>query len=436
MNRVPVELLSNILYWATFGPIRDPHSAINPRPFESIPNTGVDSSSLQALAVKHTLALVCWRWNTLSTPFLYEELWVRHGAASLAEQLEESQRESAVSSIRSRGDYVTRIFLPVECNGRYEESLLGKQAQRIFRCCANIRILIRSREFVVRPDAIESNESSEVNVEKLEESGMTSLLRVDWGRRLECWEPDQLTLPPRFCFESSSLQVLSIGPSNGAWSSRFGKPDQCSPQVVLPNVHTLHLLSAWTSAEDLAFRAVDLPSLRRLITETPLFNFANLLTSNAHRIQSIEFGKSSDFLRTRCISRVFELCENIQELFIPAFFTNYMALQHAARFGRSLKRVGIHSAPNEAMNVIDCGRGRWDSNWIWWHLSRVFSVFLSPAQTSGLESIKLYGTEWRDNVNNPRFTKLLEQARDSNMCLEFEDLASEETVSLILASLP
>lgn len=434
MERIPVELLSNIFYWATLDPNRNTCSAVTPRPFESISIADADSSSLLILSIKRTLALVCWRWNALSLPFLYEEIWIRHGAAGLADVLEESHRKCATSSTRSLGYYVSRVFLPVECNGRFEESPIGKHAQRIFRCCPDILIIIRSREFIVRSDPNECDQGS-LSPTPDDDVEMKNLVRVDWGRRLECWEPGQLTLPPKFCFQSSSLQVLAIGPSNGAWSSLFGKPGGSSPSILLPNVHTLHLLSAWTSAEDLMFRAVELPSLRRLITETPLYNFDNLLALNAHRIQSMEFGKSSEFLRTRCIARVLELCENIEELFLSAFFTNYTALQYANRFNRCIRRVGIHSSPNEAMNVIDCGRGHWESNWIWWHLSRVFSVFLDSPVTSKLECIALYGTEWRDNVSNPRFVKLLGQIRDKKIRLDFEDSSVRDIISPLLSSL-
>lgn len=434
MERIPVELLTNIFSWATFGPIRNICSASIPRPFESISIADADVSSLLALSNKRTLALVCWRWNALSLPFLYEEIWIRHGAAGLADVLEESHRRCATSITRPLGCYVSRVFLPVECNGRFEESPIGKQAQRIFRCCPNILIIIRSREFIVRPDPMECDQGL-LSLGSEDEAEMSSLVRVDWGRRLECWEPGQLTVPPTFCFESSSLQVLAIGPSNGAWSSLFGKPGGTSPPILLPNVHTLHLLSAWSSAEDLAFRAVELPSLRRLITETPLYNFENLLALNAHRIQIMEFGKSSEFLRTRCIARILELCENIEELFLPAFFTNYTALQYGIRFDRCIRRVGIHSSPNEAMNVIDYGRGQWESNWIWWHLSRVFSVFLNSPTTSRPDCITLYGTEWRDNVNNPRFVKLLGQIRDRKIRLDFEDSSVSDSISLTLSNL-
>ena len=423
MDQLPVELLSNVFYWATYSPIRDSHSSTFPQHFESVTSANEDDSSLLALTVKRTLSLVCWRWNALSTPFLFEELWIRHGTVELANSLERSQSRSASAGVRPHGEYVVRIFLPVECIGRFEDTVLGKQAQRIFRCCPNIRVLIRSRNFVVRPETWDSAQISpgltrEASDEPLE---LSKLVRVDWGRRWECWEPDQLTIPPKYCFDSSSLQILSIGPSNGAWSSSYGKPGGNVPPIYLPNVHTLHLLSAWSSAEDLAFRAVELPSLRRLITETPFYNYENLLALNAQRIRSVEFGKASEFLRTRCVSRVLELCDNLEELYFPLFYTNYTVLHSTASLGRCLKRVGIHSAPNEAMNVIDCGRGRWDSNYIWWHLDRVFAVFSGAPAAITTQFITLYGTDWYDNVDNLRLVKALEKIRDKNIVLAFED---------------
>lgn len=111
---LPLEIWCRVFFWATFTPIRQASRDTPSIPlFDAL--TFKDSGSEQltysnALFIKCVLSLVSKRWQELSREFLFEDIRIRHGAASLADQLEASRDDSQGSL--GLGRHVRRVVLP------------------------------------------------------------------------------------------------------------------------------------------------------------------------------------------------------------------------------------------------------------------------------------------------------------------------------------
>lgn len=444
MKALPVELLILIFAWATYGPIRDIDSIVHSIPSDSSKGAEDGIWSQTALAIKCALSCVCRQWRILSEPFLYEELWIGRGSATLAHNLELSSSKSR----RNVNLHVMRIFLPDIHDKLWHTSSGYALILRILRCCPNTAIISRNPYVSTQLDNayIRPGESREDHCDLFSliiDAGLNNVRRLDWGGAMSRCYPRPTTVfnGSISAFEDSipSLEVLSLGPDNSQW-----QPDSTffatAPRVlILPNVHTLHYHSSQNSADVIVSRALLLPALQLLNVCGSSYR-ADFDTTfrHARQVRTFMIGFSSSkkpslnnsepLAAAHHLRRALALCRDVEVVWYPV-----LAIQDFVRvIAPSVECVGLYAKSLDDVSLrtgVVCGVRVWGpsqpyrtySQWAWAHLLKHFTILLgSDTPFPSLQHIILHGGDWHKFITEPKFQSVTDLAKHAGVVITYQ----------------
>ncbi|THH09640.1 hypothetical protein EW145_g1877 [Phellinidium pouzarii] len=427
---LPLELLIEIFYLATYNPTRNLDSLVLSAPFESIYANDEKAQFSEALQTKYSLALVCSLFRKLSLQFMYEDIWIRHGSCGLLESL----KNSKVGSQEGLGKFVRRVSLSAvwfAVAGLRYGSII-RNARHILLHCPNIRIISQLQENV-----IQDKDSIEDGIPSIDDLQFPLLQRVDWKNPLYSYSPsDDGPSPfppysPRFIWTCTTLRVLHVGAGNFPvpWDTQA-----TAPQVSLPNVHTLGISSLSAFGVGLPHFPIALPALRRLVVSRPeaLHNlFDGGLLPFGAQITHLEIGAAAEFLRQDFVASLLGYCPNTTDLYIPISSTlptrpNRVPEQRVAY---AVERVYLHAGHTATEPGAGFTYGTSESAWRVLSFSHIASLCGETTRFSRLQKITLCGTMWKEIVVDEQFEWPLHMTRVRGIELVSDDT---EVQSLLL----
>lgn len=145
---LPHELWVVIFYFATYNTIRDMNYLVTPPPLAILYEKEDDELNDAALKIKHSLSLVCSLWRKLVTPFMFEDIKIRHGAEELAFALEHGNKTSLNHGLGHLVKRVQLSLIPEPGNkgiGTAWSNAVGGHTCRILQTCNNVVHLERRR---------------------------------------------------------------------------------------------------------------------------------------------------------------------------------------------------------------------------------------------------------------------------------------------------
>ena len=280
---LPHEILIDIFKLATDYPGRHSHVSAPWTPFEPAYAFRSKDGYVGSLRTKHSLALASSLFRELLTPFLYEHIWIRHGAAALLSILEYSRGPDGLG----HGRFVRRVTVSSGGHCTPHEVTI-KINTNILTCCPFVEQIIRPQETASGDQLL------------LDDIDPPYLSRVDWHNTP--FDSSFASSPaPRFIFHSRSLRVLVLGADNFPWA------EDIEPETVidLPNLHTLGINSSNSFGAEPRRHILKMPSLQRLIVGRPeaIYNlFSGTLEHISRQIRHLELGADPRFLRHGTLS--------------------------------------------------------------------------------------------------------------------------------------
>lgn len=402
---LPEELLLKIFHRATDSPMRHFESLAELPPFETLRAAFDDARTKQALQTKLSLSHASSFTRRLVISFLYEEVRIHRDAEALLQSLQASNGHDGY------GKYVRRIVLP-HSNHSIEPEVLRK----IIECCPEVRIL-------TRPSASRKDKHYQpLHIEdmKLNSDALKQLTRIDWNNASSD-DADVFSFSPSFIWSCRSLRVLTLGSRNfhdffADASGLQGVPStdimQTEIRIDLPNIHTLRLRTLDALGDPFShWYSASFPSLRRIVLEAPagLYPlYEGCLTFYGSKIETIEFSAHVGFLRIDAVALALFYCPNVRELCFPVFNTtpvrkNPPDVSDAERRFYKVERVVLH-----AFVETDAGY-QVSKSWMTTHLADHIDSFCAEGtRFTSLKTVVLFGSEWRQLVEDTSIMRLLE----------------------------
>ncbi|THH03552.1 hypothetical protein EW145_g6174 [Phellinidium pouzarii] len=422
---LPPEIWTQIFFWATYGPARELDVLLAIPIFDSINYRATEKQYVLSLGMKHTLALVCTEWRSLTEVFMYEDLRIRHGACALANVLENSKKSDSNSI--GHGRYVRRISLPLmkKLSLNIDYDWENKVVRRIIDCCPNLLVFSRYRSIFVKEEDEEEDETNG-NAEPGYTEGewdpvMPAVGRIDWNTGLAFGIQRMVSVPPRATWVAQSLQVLSLSGDNYFWS-----PEQLQSMsiVLLPRVHTLRIGSVYTfGVPGVDHYRMDLPALRRIIldkAEVLHRLIDSCLRAHGEQVREIEVAAYWRFLRSDYISALLNYCSNVEVLHFPIFWVRVLRWRQTREMPncvlRGLTHIGLHAAANPE---IELARAEWQQ--IKGHFNAIFGA---NSRLPAIRRVTLHGEEWTSLVSDFQFQWVLQLAQNREVEIFCEDTIS------------
>ena len=412
VSSLPTELLIEIFRIATDNPVRDIDLLASWSPFEPVHSNESGQAEKDALRVKSAIGLTSHQFRALVMPFLYEDIWVRHGSHELLLSLWKD------TTLRS---YVKRIAMTFDDENKSEEDVkaMVEDARNILSCCPNVRIVQRPRPEI-------QEEIKNHDVPPLEGFELPHLSRVNWyngpGDDVFIAGPS-----PKFAWTSGSLRVLIMGkddiPQEQNGEDRQEtvplqqRPQQLDeplkPFVRLPNLHTLGVrsLSAFSHSrqpyDDVTF---EVPALRCLVLARPeaMFNLIDgPLSHYTNQIYVIELYPDFRFLRHDFVATLLTRCPNTTDLYIPIFTTRPPYPNEVPRVileFTSVSCVHLHAG------FPVSGYSYKEQSW-WAMVEGHFQGICGPgSRFTELKQVELSGLEWKESLEDNRILPSLRLA--------------------------
>lgn len=423
---LPPEVLLEIIKLATDGPIRYIDGMLTMMPFKSIHAANTATQCTKALNTKHSLSLVNRLFWSLSSEFLYEDVWVRHGSEALADVLERStaDEESGFNRLVKRITIVPIRWLKADSDT--PELAFPPGICRVLRVCSDVRIIARSNICL----GMGETTSFPGDNHDLDGLNFPFLHRIDWSTtRSSFYEFDAIQPTPAFVYSTPSLRTLHLG------SDIFPVlPNEQDIMISLPTLTTLSLRSLSTFGVESMRQPIrlrlHLPLLRHLILTRPeaYYNiFDGALLPLAWQLTSLELGYDALFLRHDFLSAMLVTCPGITDLYMPVFTTRAPRTRQSegAPAFHSVRVVHLHAAPLPTDADLQAVIRAYDSSdevARWGHLEQhVRGLVGEGTRFEALERIVLLGAEWQDYVSDKRFGPLASMIYQSSVSLEAED---------------
>lgn len=393
---LPHELWVVIFYFATYNTIRDMNYLVTPPPLAILYEKEDDELNDAALKIKHSLSLVCSLWRKLVTPFMLEDIKIRHGAEELAFALEHGNKTSLNHGLGHLVKRVQLSLIPEPGNkgiGTAWSNAVGGHTCRILQTCNNV-VHLERRRILLSPVASRStflDTGSTQDIHDFERLHFPKLARVGWNGG----DPRLLNNPsvdyvPTFILESPTVRLLSL--RGMTWKMR--------ENGVLMAVETLYGLSYDGLVYDIFYDRTlvsgdssderrELPSLSRAVMRHPYSFFLSPIRTNFDRVRVLEIDRHLEFLQPY-LNRIVSGMPNVEELYYPLFFIRWC---HTKRNDASprlypqhpkMTMIGMHAAHNEALQAGDITK---------WIIDEHITL-LRKSTLPSLRKIRLCGREW------------------------------------------
>ena len=415
LHFIPEELSLKIIRIATDSPVRRTETLAELPPFECIRYASSEVQSWAAMRIKLSLAQTNSYLRRLALPYLYEAIWIHHGAEALLQVLQSSKGCSGL------GKYVQHIIIPHSTHAVASDVLA-----KIVGCCPEVRIL-------TRPSAAIKHKPYQpllTNDLAINSDALTKVTRIDWNNT-PTDNAEASSISPPFIWSSQSLRVLTLGSANFKDFANVQEGDQ-SLEVVqteinidLPNVHTLKLRTLDALGDPFShWYTAKLPSLRRIVLEAPagLYPlYEGCLTFYGPRIEVIEFGTHVGFLRIDALALALFYCPNVKELCFPVFNTmpvrkNPLDVPDAEYRFYKVERVVMHGfAETEAGYQIS-------RSWMTTHFADFIDGLCGEGtRFTSLKTIVLFGSEWKELLEDSFIDSLMAISTDKGLRIERQE---------------
>lgn len=147
-----------------------------------------------------------------------------------------------------------------------------------------------------------------------------------------------------------------------------------------------------------------LPSLNRIVLDIPLRDdgMKDLWEAFGSQLQSVEFGKSVDFLTNDHLSACLNGCPILSEIYLYALFA---AIPNPGTTHAAVSTIGLNAAANASLEEED-GEDKIA-------IEDYFRSISIPAYPS-LQHIYLHG-DWRELLSHPPLTQLCQSLEDEGV---------------------
>lgn len=385
-SQLPPELWIIVFRWATYP------SDGYPAPYYE-PFCASSETFDEPLKTKRALVQVCRLWQALATAFLYEDVRIRHGWASLKTVLTEHHRiGDEPFQGPSLGRFVRRLELP------YPQTATEKPGDthdvvEILASCPSLKTLVRPF-FGAPAYSVRYEFPAEI-------MSLSSLTRLEWWHYNNAARSGGINSLTDVLRNAPSLQFLVLG--GDFWMNSM----HLDPPIRLPALTTLRLkrinaLFVWQ------IRRWELPSLVHIIADF-LADHGGLEELWLHfgsQLCTVEFGRHIAFYLTDQISPFLRGCVGVK---VFNYFINFTAPPTEALLVEksSLQCVGIHAFP---CGVLDDD---------WRHIIRHFD-FLSSRFLPALKRVILYGN-WEQIITDSRISPALDRLTRKGCAILFSD---------------
>jgi len=369
----PPEIWLEVFRWAT----TSCNLSITPEyvPFQPTPNVYMSDPTAP---VKSVLPLVCRRWKSLSTEFLYQDLRLLRDTDALKNAFDQE----------GKGRWVRRVVLPYSSTvTRSSQAVL-----QILRSCTNLETLVRPR--LTMPDDLDFQFDAEY-------LPPLSLRRLDWWLHNEAERTGGINSLGSVLRSAPNLQYLSVG---GVVGRKRIRMDPESEPLCLPELQTLRL-HAGNGLFLRQIRSWALPALSTVILDSPMIGggLDGIWEVLGSQIQVIEFGRHVQFMLNDFLAPCLLACPSLTELNYYLFFTAPPDIRDPHT---SIVTIGLHAAVN--MLLEDEGK-------VGSHLEQQFERLKSSFPA--LQRINLHG-EWRGIISHPRLASVWQSLYDRGTVIQ------------------
>ncbi|KAI0053441.1 hypothetical protein FA95DRAFT_745028 [Auriscalpium vulgare] len=383
--RLPAELWIHIFQIATHHPLL--HS-VKYEPFDPCVHVAEEMHA-EMLQVKLAITLVCRSWRDMSLHMLYEDVWFRHGDASLGLALKGDPHAAEPG----RGRWVRRATLPYSHTETVNPN--PPRALLILHHCPALEVL-------VRPWTGDDRLRFEFPTETV---ALPRLKRLDWWYHAAAARSGGINSLDQVLQSAPSIEYLSLGGEMWLFSlhAHFELPRV--KVLRLRRVNTLFVvqIAKWT-----------MPALTHLLLECPLHpdSMENLWEALGPTLRCVEFGSHIGFTFDDQLSLALRQCPCVEELNYYLFFTMRLA---RTQTHESLRRVGLHALQNDAIYPSINGAPNFP------HIEAHFYAYPTE-RFPALREFVLYGKEWRAFVEDQQFSDIVKVVEDSGRVIDISQI--------------
>lgn len=396
-TKIPNELLHEIVYWATYNPVRVPETSglLKTASLSHLFDAHLDEQCDRALSTKYALSFVSRRFEQATEQFFYEDIRVRYGAEHLLSRLEASQGYDT----QGVGFKTQRVCLYGNRDDiGAENGYVDSYSFRVLSCCPNIKILQKKIM-----DANLPARSPLACVYSLGPVHLPFLRRLDWHNSvpLDCTDnPHHVFVLPDLIRNTPNVDIISANMFPELLPS-VNPREEVAQELALPNVHTVRLrVGPKYGAPHLPTLQIALPSLRRLIiSDIGAVNcvFGGCISQHRLLITELELGSQCYAVnRIHYLAYLLDYFPHVRSLQIPLMSmpSTETMFEGDDNESTSLRHLLLYAPDVSTLNGDDLAD----------MINQRLSVFCNNRLCfAQLERITLLGPEWmpfeeRDNV--------------------------------------